>query len=166
MTKANSNDYCVDDLTPADMPDIGWSGNPGHLRNVRQQLERVASGDVAYLAIRAGDGKPVAKGMIDYTSHPNAGTIEQLAVVPELQGQGLGSRLIAAAEDRIRTRGLHWAILGVDEENVRARRLYERLGYIEFGHEEASWEVQDEAGIVSMHYAHLAMLRRQLTTTP
>ena len=118
----------VDDLVTADLPHIAWSGTPSHLRNVEGQLERVAHGEVEYLAVRSPSGVPVAKGGVDYRQHEGAGTMFQLATLPSLQGLGVATHLIGVAEDRIRERGLIVAMLGVEHDNDRARSLYQRLG--------------------------------------
>lgn len=55
--------------------------------------------------------------------------VDMLAVHPASRNQGIGRRLIAAAEATGRSRGCTMARLFVDESNPRARRLYERLGY-------------------------------------
>ena len=104
----------VDDLTEADLPAIAWSGGPEHLASVARYLSRAASGEVEYLAVRAPDGRIVAKGGIDYTEHPGYGTILQLAANPT--GHGYGTLLIQAMEARIRARGLD-AMLGVEPDN-------------------------------------------------
>jgi len=152
----------VDELRHEDLEQIGWSGSRSHLRAVAEALQRVVSGDVEYLAVRAPTGEPVAKGAIDYTSHDGAGTLWQLATQPELQSLGLGSYLVREAERRIRLRGLRWAILGVEDNNPRARRLYERLGYQAYGREAASWEQEDERGTVTMYETEVTLLRKHL----
>jgi ribosomal protein S18 acetylase RimI-like enzyme len=55
--------------------------------------------------------------------------INNVAVLPNFQGQGVGSQLLAFVEDKAKTTGLGTSSLCVDIENERARRLYERLGY-------------------------------------
>ena len=56
----------------------------------------------------------------------------ELIFVPEsLRGRGLARRLIGMAEDEARRRGCHAAWL--DTLNPEALRLYQRLGYGEFG---------------------------------
>ncbi|MEX0785795.1 MAG: GNAT family N-acetyltransferase [Dehalococcoidia bacterium] len=52
-----------------------------------------------------------------------------LAVVPELQGRGIGARLIESVEDEARDQALLGVYLGVAIDNQDALRLYERLGY-------------------------------------
>ena len=86
-----------------------------------------------YLVVRSPSGYSVAKAGIDYAANPSVGAITQLATIDELQGLGPGTHLIAVAESRIRRRGVRVAELGVEEDNPRARALYERLGYEEAG---------------------------------
>ena len=57
------------------------------------------------------------------------GEIESLVVAPEARGEGIGSSLIEAAREILRSRGiLYWAV-EVVESNVDATRLYERHGF-------------------------------------
>jgi len=152
----------VDDLTPADLGRIAWSGGPLHTDSVAQALARVPNGEVDYLAVRSPGGYPVSKCGVDYTAHPQAGTLWQLATHGDLQGLGIGSALIKAAEDRIRARGVPWAMLGVEDDNTRARALYERLGYAECGHEQGTWPEADAQGNVSIYHAELTLMRKRL----
>jgi ribosomal protein S18 acetylase RimI-like enzyme len=150
----------IDDLMEADLPAIAWSGGPGHLGSVARYLARVASGEVEYLAVRTPDGRIVAKGAIDYVEHPGYGTMLQLAANPT--GHGYGTFLIQAMEARIRARGVD-AMLGVESNNPGALRLYQRLGYIQCGTEDASWETTDAGGRRFMYRTTLTLLRKQLS---
>jgi ribosomal protein S18 acetylase RimI-like enzyme len=129
-------------LEPTDIDDIAWSGNRAHLENVARQLQRAASGDVDYMAVRA-NGHAVSKGGIDFAEEAGAGTIWQLATHERLEGIGLATRLIQELESRARDRGVNRLRLAVELDNERARRLYEHLGYRAIGESEVSWE--DEA---------------------
>jgi ribosomal protein S18 acetylase RimI-like enzyme len=151
----------IDDLTPADLPLIAWSGSATHLESVARYLSRVPSGEVEYLAVRGDDGQILAKGGIDYAEHPGAGSITQLAA--KVTGQGLGTRLIEAMEQRMRERGVTTAICGVEPGNTRARALYERLGYRESGATSASWESEDASGKRFTKHTTIILLRKTLT---
>jgi GNAT superfamily N-acetyltransferase len=152
----------VNDLTYDDLAELGWSGSPLHVRHVAAELLRAADGDAAYLAVRAPDGAPVAKVAIDYTMEPCVGVIHQLATHPDVQGLGIGTRAIEAAEARIRARGLKTALLSVEQDNSRAKALYERLGYATSGERIASWESQRDDGSTFVYTTVLTDLRRAL----
>lgn len=55
--------------------------------------------------------------------------LDELYVVPERRRRGLGSQLLAAAEEAARDRGAELMEINVDGEDTDARRFYERHGY-------------------------------------
>ena len=152
----------VGDLRDDDLADLAWSGNPAHLRSVAAALQRAAHGLEDYLVARAPGGQPVAKMRVDYTSEADAGVFSQLAVMDALQGLGIATMLIGVGEQRVRNRGLPVAALGVEDDNPRARRLYERLGYQAAGRQHASWEVEGDDGVLRTYETTLTILRKHL----
>ena len=56
--------------------------------------------------------------------------LEELYVVPDLRGNGLGSALLKAAMETARGEGAEQMELGTSEDDVVARRIYERAGFI------------------------------------
>ncbi|MFD8598997.1 GNAT family N-acetyltransferase [Kitasatospora sp. NPDC059646] len=149
-------------LTEADLPSCGWSGDAMHVRQLADQLRRMADGEIDYLAVCTPADLPVALGGIDYTVRPGAGTLWQLGVHPALRSCGIGTFLVRSAEHRIATRGLTRAELGVEDDNPRARALYERLGYRAYGREPDSWDVVAADGSIRRHETMCTLLRKEL----
>ena len=58
-----------------------------------------------------------------------------VALFPEHRGRGIGSRLMALAEEQAGEAGMHKLSLIVFEDNAGAKRLYEKLGYREVARE-------------------------------
>lgn len=58
------------------------------------------------------------------------GLLDELYVTPRLRRQGLGSRLLTAAEAVIQARGAEILEINVDGQDIDARRFYERHGYV------------------------------------
>jgi ribosomal protein S18 acetylase RimI-like enzyme len=56
-----------------------------------------------------------------------------IATAPAARGQGLGARLLAAAERAARRQGCDCMQLEVAEDNARAIQLYQDSGYAQFG---------------------------------
>jgi ribosomal protein S18 acetylase RimI-like enzyme len=152
----------VRDLLPRDLPACTWSGSATHLRHVERELARAAQGEVDYLAVCTAVDLPVAIGGIDYEVSREAGTLWQLAVLPALQSCGLGTLLVRAAEQRIRDRGLRRAELAVEEDNPRARALYERLGYVAYGRGPDAWDEEGSDGSIRRHETMCVLLRKDL----
>lgn len=66
------------------------------------------------------------QGVIDDTG---AGSIQNIGIVPEQRGLGLGTALIEKALAGIREWGAASATLEVTADNAGAVRLYQRLGF-------------------------------------
>jgi GNAT superfamily N-acetyltransferase len=65
---------------------------------------------------------------------PGVPQLDHLEVVGPFWGRGIGTALIRAAEATARQFGHEQLTLGVGLDNPKARRLYERLGYANWGH--------------------------------
>jgi ribosomal protein S18 acetylase RimI-like enzyme len=79
------------------------------------------------------DGAPVGAavcqwGFSTFAARPLV-NIHDLAVLPEHRGQGIGQALLLAVEQRAMARGCCRVTLEVHDENVGAKRLYERYGF-------------------------------------
>ncbi|MFI1020126.1 GNAT family N-acetyltransferase [Streptomyces olivaceus] len=152
----------VRDLVHADLASCGWAGSGHHLAGVAEQLVRARIGEVDYLAVCAATNIPVAKGGVDYQVKEGVGTLWQLAVHPALQSCGIGTFLVEAAELRIRRRGLRQAELGVEENNPRARALYERLGYVAYDRQPDAWDEQAPDGSLRRYETMCTVMRKEL----
>ena len=89
------------------------------------------------------DGRPVGEVFLDcepatepevHRHLPGVPRLDHLEVPGPFWGRGIGTALIGAAEDTARQLGHERIALGVGLDNLKARRLYERLGYSDWGH--------------------------------
>lgn len=55
--------------------------------------------------------------------------LDTLVVRPDVRGQGIGTRLIEASESVAQTEGKRLLTLEVEDINLRAKQLYERVGF-------------------------------------
>lgn len=83
----------------------------------------------SYVALLEGE---VAGFLILLMTGALVGYIQTVCIAPEHRGRGLGSRLVAFAEERIFRESPN-VFLCVSSFNPRARDLYLRLGYREVG---------------------------------
>jgi GNAT superfamily N-acetyltransferase len=63
---------------------------------------------------------------------PDTPILNHLEIHPEHRGRGAGTKLIKAAERRLRKLGFRQVALAVEITNRQAARLYRRLGYEEW----------------------------------
>ena len=109
----------------------------------------LAGGDV--LALLSGE-PPVGVALL--TLRPSVwypgpvALLDELYVVPEMRGRGIGSTLLEATEAVVIGRGATVLEINVDGEDTDARRFYERHGYrnTEPGQDEPSLYYYRELG--------------------
>jgi ribosomal protein S18 acetylase RimI-like enzyme len=111
-----------------DLDHFGVFGAPPHVRFCREQFARP---DILILVATDDRDRPVGKLHIDLGARAgeHIAVVLAAAVVPSLQGRGIGTALLYEAEEVAQNRLFHAVVLGVEDRNPRARRLYERLGY-------------------------------------
>ncbi|HEY2797815.1 MAG TPA: GNAT family N-acetyltransferase [Thermoanaerobaculia bacterium] len=111
----------------------------------RDQMDRAVAADiaaslgssdpsVAVLVVEdEASGRPLGfahvKTFADYFTAEPHGHVSDLVVAADSEGRGVGGALLAAAEAWSRARGHRLLTLNVFDENDRARRLYDRIGY-------------------------------------
>lgn len=149
----------VRDLDPVDLPDLHWSGGAEHVRALAEALQASYTGETAVLVIALANGQLVAVGAVDFRPDPGVGVLSMLSVHEQLQSLGLGTRLVAALEKRVRRHGLSRVQLAVEHDNPRAMALYRRLGYLEIGSRVETWPVAGGRTYVTVS----AVLERRLS---
>lgn len=105
--------------------------------DARAQLPEALSSHptaLVLLAFAGGQAAGVAVcffGLSTFEARPLL-NIHDLAVVPEFRGKGIGRALLTEAEARARERGCCKLTLEVQDDNRRARGLYESFGFADF----------------------------------
>ncbi|MDQ2806240.1 MAG: GNAT family N-acetyltransferase [Chloroflexota bacterium] len=131
-----------------DLPDLEWFGLFSAYRSLFQEtFHRQRAGEVSML-VAVANGFPIGQVWLDFSRKRSAGIgiIWALRLMPAWQNHGIGTRLLASAEDILRQQGFVIAELGVSKPNTAAQRLYERLGYGVVGEEDDGWDYQDLTG--------------------
>lgn len=102
--------------------------------------ELMRSRDYADGYMLFSDGKAVGFGLVAKTYSREAGGmvlwLEELFILEEYRSRGLGREFFSAAEAYARENGYARIRLEVEADNIRARSLYERLGYLPLEYEQ------------------------------
>lgn len=94
-----------------------------------QDIDFCLGSKEAILLVAEEKAQVIGSAMVGHDGH--RGWVYYLAAAPSHQRSGLGRKLMAAAEDWARQRGVPKLMLMVRPENERVRAFYEALGYIE-----------------------------------
>ena len=96
-----------------------------------------------HLAVAIDEGRVVGMASGVHFVHPDKAPqlfINEIAVAPPYQGQGIGRRLMERLLDRGRELGCRGAWLGTDRSNTAARRCYAAAGGVEAPYENIGFE--------------------------
>jgi ribosomal protein S18 acetylase RimI-like enzyme len=88
-------------------------------------------GPQSTILVMEQDAGIVASAMLGQDGH--RGWVYYVAIAPQMQGRGLGRRMMAAAESWLAAQGVWKVQLLVRSTNEQARNFYERLGYKDTG---------------------------------
>jgi ribosomal protein S18 acetylase RimI-like enzyme len=140
-------------LQEADLPGLEWSPDQVRFRRMfRSAFEDMRAGTRS-LWVGAAGRQVVGRLFIQWNSSDtryadgvSRAYIYALRVHTDWQGQGVGTRLITAAEGELCDRRFSIATLAVGQDNAAAFRLYQRLGYSIFGEDPGVWYFTDDQG--------------------
>jgi GNAT superfamily N-acetyltransferase len=69
------------------------------------------------------------RSLEDYYRRRKHGHVADLVVADRHEGKGIATALLERAEEWSRAQGFDWMTIAVFEQNARAERLYQKLGY-------------------------------------
>ena len=97
-----------------------WN-NPG------LDIDRKSFSNKDFFLVMEKDNEIIASIMIGYDGH--RGVLNYLAVDPKFRNQGLGSRLVKLAEDKLKNLGCPKINLLVRVSNIDVKEFYKKLAY-------------------------------------
>jgi len=114
-----------------DLPMLEWYSEDGHDTDVVLATYEAQSHGEAVMLVAEANGVVCGQAWIDLTRFALdcTGAIWAIHVTPCMRNVGIGTGLIAAAEETLRDMHFEHAELSVEKSNADAVRLYERLGY-------------------------------------
>jgi ribosomal-protein-alanine N-acetyltransferase len=93
-------------------------------------------------------GAPRLAGYVIALLLGSEGEVADLAVDPEIRGQGIGARLLDAVLDRAQSDGVRTFYLEVRESNESARRLYNSRSFVVVGRRRGYYQQPPEDALV------------------
>jgi ribosomal protein S18 acetylase RimI-like enzyme len=117
-----------DELAPTGWPDqtkIAFLAQQFDLQH--RQYQATFAGADFWIVER--DGAPVGRFYVDRTGRDLH--LVEISLITEQRGAGLGSALIGRLQQEVRAGRARSVGLSVDRDNLGARRLYRRLGFVD-----------------------------------
>lgn len=137
----------------ADLPKLEWFGQYTHFRHLYEQTYQEQREGRRLMLVAAVNDFPVGQvfvsledGYFDNDGEGPHGYLYALRVMEPFQRLGLGSALVTAAERHLVQRGYRRATIAVAKDNLRAQRLYARLGYHIYKEDPGRWHYVDHEG--------------------
>lgn len=137
-----------------DLPDLEWKGEYTHFRRLYADTYTMVEQAKAIIWIAETDGN----GLVGQCFVSLKGNRPELAdgevrayvygfrIQPQFRNQGIGTRMMHVIEDDLRQRGFRQITLNVGQDNLDARRFYDRLGYIIIASDPGRWSYIDDQG--------------------
>lgn len=153
----------------ADLPLLEWRGEFWHYREKFQQAYADQLAGRRLLLVADLNGYPVGRVALVFSGgnplYANGRTrayLYSLQVISFLQGMGIGSRLLDAAEDELRERGFRHAIIAAALDNAGAQRLYRGRGYVRYAEDPGRWTYTDPDGVIHRVNEPCWLMRKRL----
>jgi ribosomal protein S18 acetylase RimI-like enzyme len=102
---------------------------PGTSSYSKQQLKHLILHANSTCLVESQGGLIRAFLIVTYRRGSLTGHVETIDVDPTFQNQGIGLKLLKAAETDMMQRGMHWSQLELSEGNKTALELYRKAGY-------------------------------------
>lgn len=137
-----------------DLEALEWWGQfSEHREIIRAAFERQRLGELVMLLADL-EGFPIGQVWIDFRPTPRteegkiSASLWAVRVLPPLRNQGIGEKLMLAAEEIVRGRRYDELALTVERSNPGAKRFYERLGYRTSGNADGEYSYRSPTGQV------------------
>jgi ribosomal protein S18 acetylase RimI-like enzyme len=137
----------------SDLPALEWDGQYRHFRRIYAETFARMQQGISLMWLASLDGFVIGQLFVQMACERKEladgwqrAYIYSFRIRPSYQNYGLGTRLLTFVEQDLQKRKFRYAVLNVSKTNIRARALYERLGYEVIAHEPGVWSFQDDQG--------------------
>jgi len=148
-----------------DLPALEWFGMfTDHREMILAAYDSQERGE-ALMLVAEMQGFPIGQVWIDLTLErvDATGVLWAVRVFPTMQNRGIGTRLMLAAEDVLCRRGFTAVELGVEKDNLPAKRFYERQGYRVVADTQDEYSYTTPGGVLVCVPTEQWILRKVLT---
>jgi mycothiol synthase len=121
-------------------------GEPATPQDIRTQMAEPGVRKEGYIfAVDKATGREIgtSRGRVDIVGGMQVGYIGTVGVLPQYRGQGIAEALVKQTIAYLATLGMNTATLFVEDRNIAARRLYDKLGWRQVYRTDHYWKKVD-----------------------
>jgi ribosomal protein S18 acetylase RimI-like enzyme len=151
----DTSDVHIRHANEADLPALEWGGEYRRYRRIYQRAMEEARQGRRILFVAEVNGEIVGQIFVQLSpsrsrrkGKPTTGYLQSFRIKPHFRNRGIGTRLIEQAEEVLKEHGFQRAVIAVAQDNLDARRLYERQGYSVFTQDPGEWSYIDDKGLL------------------
>ena len=153
--------------THKDLPDLEWGGKFTHFRRVyAKAFQNQQLGNAVLWIADSHNNGIIGQGFVQLIgSRPELADgnsrayIYSVRVQSQYRNLGVGTKIMKKAELDLYQRGYSYTTLNVSQQNLNARRFYQRLKYQVIGQEPGIWSYLDHQG--KLRHVHEPAWRMQ-----
>jgi ribosomal protein S18 acetylase RimI-like enzyme len=143
-----------------DLPALEWDGEYTHFRRLYEDTYLMVEQGAALIWVAEINGTgligqcfvSLKRNRPELADGAERAYIYGFRVKPKYRNIGVGTEMMGTIENDLRERHFNQVTLNVGQENHKARRFYERLGYIIVGTDPGYWSYIDDKGKrIDMH---------------
>jgi ribosomal protein S18 acetylase RimI-like enzyme len=143
-----------------DLPALEWDGEYTHFRRLYEDTYLMVEQGAALIWVAEINGTgligqcfvSLKRNRPELADGTERAYIYGFRVKPKYRNIGVGTQMMGTIENDLRERHFNQVTLNVGQENHKARRFYERLGYIIVGTDPGYWSYIDDKGKrIDMH---------------
>jgi len=145
--------FRIRELQKHDLPALEWDGVYQRYRRLYQLAWREAVRGRNLLLVAEVEQTIVGQIFVQLNGHPadpllkeHTGYLYSFRVKPAFRNQGIGTKLVWTAEQRLLEQGFTRVIISVARDNFHAQRLYKRLGFTHLIDDPGQWFYIDDRG--------------------
>lgn len=140
-----------------DIKKLEWYGQFAHYRNLFRRSYKEQEIGNRLLLVMDCDGFPIARLFIQFLSNnlniangSDRAYLYSFTVMELFRNKGIGTKMLASAEEILRGRGYKMATISVAKDNPRALHLYQRMKYVTFAEDKGQWQYRDQFGKIRL----------------
>lgn len=138
-----------------DLPALEWNGEFRHFRKVyADAYQRVLNGLSLIWVLELPDTGIIGQLFVqlkcdrpELADGKNKAYMYAFRIQPVFRSQGFGERMMQVIQNDLWQRGFKTLTLNVAKDNLRAQKLYLRLGFAITADEPGNWSYPDDRGI-------------------